>query len=179
MSEPQRTTRAVSAVRIPSGELIHIPDDTAVVVTQALGDSFTILVPSMAGLYRLSGADADAIGQTIAPAAQQAMERDHADEAAVWEVLKTCYDPEIPVDIVNLGLVYGCEIVPDTKGSRVTVKMTLTAPGCGMGPVIAREAEAKICALPGVTSAIVEVVWDPPWSPDRITEEGRQKLGMA
>ena len=180
MSDTLKTTRPVDAVRIPSGEQIHIPADTAVVVTQALGDSFTLLVPTMAGLYRLAGADADAVGQTVAATvAQPAADGGQVSEASIWDVLKTCYDPEIPVDIVNLGLIYGCEIVPEEKGSRVTVKMTLTAPGCGMGPVIAREAEGKICGLPGVASASVEVVWDPPWSPDRISEDGRQKLGMA
>ncbi|HWB60071.1 MAG TPA: iron-sulfur cluster assembly protein, partial [Chthoniobacteraceae bacterium] len=102
-----------------------------------------------------------------------------AKEEAVWEALKTCYDPEIPVNIVDLGLVYDCRIAPGEKGSQVTVKMTLTAPGCGMGPVLAREAEEKITALPGVASASVELVWDPPWSPDRISAEGRERLGMV
>ena len=178
--QPVRTTRDVQVLRIPSGEQILLPADTPVVVTQALGGSFTLLVPTQAGLFRLNGDDADAIGQ--APQATRDTSA-HTDgpvkEEAVWETLKTCYDPEIPVNIVDLGLVYDCKIVPGEKGSQVTVKMTLTAPGCGMGPVIAREAEEKITALSGVASANVELVWDPPWSPDRISAAGRERLGMA
>jgi probable FeS assembly SUF system protein SufT len=177
--ETLTTKRAVDVTRIPSGEQIQLPMDTPVVVTQALGGSFTLLVPSQAGLYRLAGTDADAIGQPVPTAAAPAAVGGQVSETAVWDVLKTCYDPEIPVDIVNLGLIYGCDIQPGEKGSAVNVKMTLTAPGCGMGPVLAREAEEKIGALPGVAGASVEVVWDPPWSPDRISAEGREKLGMV
>ncbi len=178
--ETLTTNRAVHVARIPSGEQIELPIDTPVVVTQALGGSFTLLVPSQAGLYRLAGGDADAIGQTpVTTADAPAAIGGQVAETAVWDVLKTCYDPEIPVDIVNLGLIYGCDIQPGEAGSQVTVKMTLTAPGCGMGPVLAREAEDKIGALPGVAGASVEVVWDPPWSPDRISAEGREKLGMV
>jgi probable FeS assembly SUF system protein SufT len=179
MSDPLKTTRAVDATRIPSGEQIQIPAETSVVLTQALGGSFTLLVPSMPGLYRLAGTDADAIGQPIAINEAPAAVGGQVSETAVWDVLKTCYDPEIPVDIVNLGLIYGCDIEPSDSGSRVNVKMTLTAPGCGMGPVLAREAEEKIGALPGVAAASVEVVWEPPWSPDRISQEGRERLGMV
>ena len=178
MSDEQtvKTTREVDVLRIPSGEQIHLPADTPVVITQALGGSYTLLIPTQAGLFRLSGDDADAIGQvTAAPAAPTDGE---VTEAGVIDVLKTCYDPEIPVNIVDLGLIYGCEVVPGDGGSRVAVRMTLTAPGCGMGPIIAREAEEKIGGLAGVASASVEVVWDPPWSPDRISPEGRQKLGV-
>jgi probable FeS assembly SUF system protein SufT len=173
-----KTTRPVGVLRIPSGEQIQLPADTPVVITQALGGSYTLLVPSQPGLYRLSGPDADAIGQE--PTAEVAPEAVNGQvaESAVWDMLKTCYDPEIPVNIVDLGLIYGCELVSGENGSAVRVQMTLTAPGCGMGPVIAREAEEKITGLPGVASASVEVVWDPPWTPDRISEEGRQKLGM-
>lgn len=178
--ETLKTVRAVHVARIPSGEQIELPADTPVVVTQALGGSFTLLVPSQAGLYRLSGADAEAIGQPVlvTPAAPAAV-GGQVGEEAVWDVLKTCYDPEIPVDIVNLGLIYGCNIEPGDAGSQVTVKMTLTAPGCGMGPVLAAEAEEKIRGLPGVAGASVEVVWEPAWSPDRISPEGREKLGMV
>ena len=173
-----KTTRVVEVQRIPSGEQIQLPEDTPVVITQALGGSFTLLVPSQPGLYRLSGSDADAIGHEPLTEAGPAAVGGQVSENAVWGVLKTCYDPEIPVNIVDLGLVYSCELEPGEAGSRVNVKMTLTAPGCGMGPAIAREAEEKITGLPGVSGASVEVVWDPPWSPERISEEGRQKLGM-
>ena len=172
------TTRDVQVLRIPSGEQIQIPADTPVIITQALGGSFTLLIPTQAGLFRLNAEDADAIGET-APAPRATISANGlTTEAAVWEVLKTCFDPEIPVNIVDLGLIYSCEVTPAEGGSAVSVKMTLTAPGCGMGPVLAREAEEKIAALEGVSSSNVEVVWDPPWSPDRITPEGREKLGM-
>jgi probable FeS assembly SUF system protein SufT len=173
-----KTTRAVEVSRIPSGEQIQLPADTPVVITQALGGSYTLLVPSQPGLYRLAGPDADAIGHEPTTGEAPAAIDGQVSEAAVWDMLKTCYDPEIPVNIVDLGLIYGCELAPGEGGSAVRVQMTLTAPGCGMGPVIAREAEEKIVGLPGVSSASVEVVWDPPWSPDRISPEGRQKLGM-
>jgi probable FeS assembly SUF system protein SufT len=173
-----KTTRPVEVLRIPSGEQIQLPQDTPVIITQALGGSFTLLVPSQPGLYRLAGPDADAIGHEPTTEAAPAAIDGQVSEGSVWDMLKTCYDPEIPVNIVDLGLIYGCEVAPGEGGSTVRVQMTLTAPGCGMGPVIAREAEEKIVGLPGVSSANVEVVWDPPWSPDRISAEGRQKLGM-
>ncbi len=179
MSEQNvKTNRPVEVSRIPSGEQIQLPADTEVIITQALGGSFTLLVPSQPGLYRLAGPDADAIGQAPSSETAPAAVDGQVSEAAVWDMLKTCYDPEIPVNIVDLGLIYGCEQVPGEGGSAVRVRMTLTAPGCGMGPAIAREAEEKIAGLPGVSCASVEVVWDPPWSPDRISAEGRQKLGM-
>jgi probable FeS assembly SUF system protein SufT len=170
-----RTTREVQALRIPSGEQIQLPADTPVIITQALGGSFTLLIPTQAGLFRVNGEDADALGQTPIAATSTA---GLTTESAVWKALKTCYDPEIPVNIVDLGLIYSCTVTPAEGGHDVAVKMTLTAPGCGMGPVLAREAEEKIGALEGVKTAGVEVVWEPPWSPDRITPEGRQKLGM-
>jgi probable FeS assembly SUF system protein SufT len=176
--ETIKTTRAVDVSRIPSGEQIQLPEETPVIITQALGGSFTLLVPSQPGLYRLAGPDADAIGHEPLASGSAAAVNGQVSEGAVWDMLKTCYDPEIPVNIVDLGLIYSCELEPGETGSRVNVKMTLTAPGCGMGPVIAREAEEKIVGLSGVASANVEVVWDPPWSPDRISAEGREKLGM-
>lgn len=172
------TTRVVEVLRIPSGERVELAPGTPVIITQALGGSYTLAVPSQAGLFRLSGADADAIGHEPITNSGGDAAGGQVSEEAVWDMLKTCYDPEIPVNIVDLGLIYSCEVAPSDAGSRVNVKMTLTAPGCGMGPVIAREAEEKISGLPGVASAFVEVVWDPPWSPDRISAEGREKLGM-
>lgn len=171
------TTRAIEVTRIPSGEKLTLPAETQVVITQALGGSFTILVPSQAGLYRIEGRDADAIGQQ--PPAEAEKPADGNLEQAVWNQLKTCYDPEIPVNIVDLGLVYSMDLKGGEGGSSVTVQMTLTAPGCGMGPIIASEARQKILTLDGITDANVELVWDPPWSPERISEEGKQKLGMV
>ncbi|HEY2343992.1 MAG TPA: putative Fe-S cluster assembly protein SufT [Chthoniobacteraceae bacterium] len=173
-----RTNREVQVLRIPSGEQIQLPADTPVVITQALGGSFTLLVPTQAGLFRLSAEDADAIGHEASAASAASPSAAHTTEEAVWSALRTCYDPEIPVNIVDLGLIYHCEVTPAEGGSQVSVKMTLTAPGCGMGPVLAQEAESKILTLPGVAKTSVELVWDPPWSPDRISAEGRQKLGM-
>jgi probable FeS assembly SUF system protein SufT len=171
------TTRDIDVSRIPSGEKITLPANTQVVLTQALGGSFTILVPSQAGLYRIEGRDADAIGQ--APPAGVEQPAGGTLEDSIWTQLKTCYDPEIPVNIVDLGLVYSLEITPAEGGNLVTVKMTLTAPGCGMGPVIAAEARQKVLTIAGVSDANVELVWDPPWSPDRISEVGKQKLGIS
>lgn len=177
MNSTAITSRDVEVTRIPSGEKITIPSGTEVVITQALGGSFTVLVPSQAGLYRIEGPDADAIGQE--KPAEPSKPAEGNLEEAVWGQLKTCYDPEIPVNIVDLGLIYSLDIKSGENGSTVTVQMTLTAPGCGMGPIIASEARQKILGLEGIADANVDLVWDPPWSPERISEEGRQKLGMA
>jgi probable FeS assembly SUF system protein SufT len=170
--------REVAAVRIPSGDHITLPEGTAVIVTQALGGTYTVVVAHQAGMYRIRGADADALGKEIvenAPTGEGAFA-----EAKVWEQLRNCYDPEIPVNIVDLGLIYSLDVTDDRQGGKsVGVKMTLTAPGCGMGPSLAADAEQRILSVPGVSSANVELVWDPPWSPDRISEAGREKLGMA
>jgi probable FeS assembly SUF system protein SufT len=171
------TCRDVEASRIPSGERITIPADTEIVITQALGSSFTVLVPSQAGLFRIEGADADAIGRERPAVLDVAPEASMED--SVWAQLKTCYDPEIPVNIVDLGLVYSLEISGDNAARSVRVQMTLTAPGCGMGPTIASEARQKILTLDGVSDASVDIVWEPAWTPERMTPEGRKKLGMA
>ena len=177
MNNSITTLRDVEVSRIPSGEKITIPAETQVVITQALGGSFTVLVPSQAGLFRIEGRDADAIGQE-APA-DLAQPADGNLEHAAWAQLKTCFNPEIPVNIVDLGLVYSLDIKNSEGGASVTVQMTLTAPGCGMGPAIAADARQKILALEGIDEAEVELVWDPPWSQSMITEEGRMKLGLV
>ncbi|RFC42616.1 MAG: Metal-sulfur cluster biosynthetic enzyme [Verrucomicrobia bacterium] len=172
--------RDCEAIRIPSGEAICLPKGSTVMITQALGGSYTVATSE--GLARITDENADALGlesalgkrEDRAPVADVRVE-----EAAVWGQLKTCYDPEIPVNIVDLGLVYDCVVEqPEGAAAKVLVKMTLTAPGCGMGPVIAREAEQKIMALPGVDEAQVEVVWDPAWNQSMISEVGKMKLGM-
>jgi probable FeS assembly SUF system protein SufT len=176
----KQLTRECAATRIPSGEAITLAKGANVFITQALGGSYTVATEF--GLARIADADADALGlESAAKAAAPAIAfaaGTPVDEKAVWDQLRTCYDPEIPVNIVDLGLIYHCEVTPAEGGSQVSVKMTLTAPGCGMGPVLAQEAESKILTLPGVAKTSVELVWDPPWSPDRISAEGRQKLGM-
>ncbi len=170
--------RNCEAVQIPEGTPVTIPAGTAVVVTQSLGGSYTIQVPALGGLFRVSGRDADALGFEVAPDDGEVGRSGPVNEDTIWSVLRHVYDPEIPVNIVDLGLVYDLRIEPHTAGSRVEVKMTLTAPGCGMGQTIAMDARRRIESLPGVAEAEVEVVWDPPWSPHMISPEGRAKLGM-
>lgn len=170
--------RDCDAVAIPQGHTITLKKGTEAYIAQSLGGSFTLQVPSHGGLFRLSGADADAIGQQ-AVSDTPAVAADGDLESQVWGQLKTCFDPEIPVNIVDLGLIYDLKVTPlDGDGNRVEVKMTLTAPGCGMGVTIAADAQDKILGLPGVDEADVQVVWDPPWSPHMISPEGRQTLGM-
>jgi probable FeS assembly SUF system protein SufT len=175
-STPIQLTRSVEATRIPSGEKISLASGTEVFITQALGGTYTITVP-LSGLFRIGGADADALGldaQSVAAVADSAA----FNEEQVWEQLKNCYDPEIPVNIVDLGLIYSLEVSDENGGKSVLVKMTLTAPGCGMGPSIAADAQQRILTISGVTGANVELVWEPPWSPDLISPAGREKLGM-
>ena len=173
-------TRDCPAVRIPSGEAFTLTAGTQVFITQALGGSYTVATDQ--GLARIADRDSGALGiasdagppmpATEGPAAQ-------VDEKTVWDQLRTCYDPEIPVNIVDLGLVYDCAVSqPAGQTAKVDVKMTLTAPGCGMGPVIAAEAQQKILSIPGVAEANVELVWDPPWNQAMISEVGKMKLGL-
>lgn len=178
-AESVTTTRAVEAERIPDGLRIDLPPGTAAKVTQALGSSFTLLVYGQ--LMRLKGADADAIGlPQPAPLVVDPDARSREDvEALVWQVLRTCYDPEIPVDIVELGLVYECALEPMDDGRmRVAIRMTLTAPGCGMGDAIAEEVCDKLLALPHVGEATVDLVFDPPWDRARMSEAALLALGL-
>jgi probable FeS assembly SUF system protein SufT len=138
-----------------------------------------VQAPSYGGLFRIAGRDADAIGREPHADPVESAAGSGDLESQVWNVLKTCYDPEIPVNIVDLGLVYDMRIEPDGDANRVDVKMTLTAQGCGMGTSIAADARHKILALPGVADAAVDIVWDPPWTPQMISPEGRERLGMA
>jgi probable FeS assembly SUF system protein SufT len=171
-------TRPVRVTRIPDGSPIELPAGTGAQVTQALGSSFTLLVQGQ--LVRLPGADADAAGlaapEGIAIPADAGPEHVHD---LVWQTLRTCYDPEIPVDIVELGLVYGCDIEPlEDQRKKVTIRMTLTAPGCGMGEVLANEVCDKVLALPGVGEATVNMVFDPPWDRSRMSEAAQLTLGL-
>jgi probable FeS assembly SUF system protein SufT len=179
--EPIKLTRDCQVVAVPAGHTLMLPQGTEVMITQSLGGSYTLLVPSYGGLFRLSNRDADAIGREARPAeagaAGQPLTGD-ALEKEVWNTLKTCFDPEIPVNIVDLGLIYDLQLTPLSDGSRVDVKMTLTAQGCGMGGSIAADARNKLLDLPGVVEADVQVVWDPPWTPDKISAEGRELLGI-
>jgi probable FeS assembly SUF system protein SufT len=182
-------SRDCPAIRIPSGEPISLPAGTSVYLTQSLGGTFTVQAPSLGGLFRIAGSDAGALGLDAAAGAGLAAASGRppaaglsgpVDETAVWDRLRTVYDPEIPVNIVDLGLVYDLRILPaSAAGERVEVKMTLTAPGCGMGGAIAADAQSKIAAVPGVAEAEVQVVWDPPWSAEMMTPEGKKILGIA
>jgi probable FeS assembly SUF system protein SufT len=180
MQQEIQLTREVPAIQIPSGDSLTLPAGTAVFITQRLGGTYTVATSQ--GLARISAQDADALG--INPdeekkKQEQAIKlKDAPLEEQVWAQLKGVYDPEIPVDIVNLGLVYDCAIEDIDGKTVVSVKMTLTAPGCGMGPVIAADAQAKIMTLDGIDDARVELVWDPAWNQEMISEEGKMKLGM-
>ncbi len=173
--------RDTEVIQIPQGTTVMMPAGTRVVVTQSLGDSYTVQAPTLGGLYRIRGHDADALGKTppVADAATNAGPAGPIDEARVWDALKNVFDPEIPVNIVDLGLVYDLKLLalPD-GGARVEVRMTLTAPGCGMGQAIAADAQGRLQNVPGVAEADVQLVWDPPWNPHMISPEGRSILGM-
>lgn len=171
-------TRKVEGTEIPAGIKVTLEKGCEVFITQSLGGTYTVQVPAYGGLYRIAAKDADALGKS--PEQASAAPASGGDlEAMVWEQLRTCYDPEIPVNIVELGLVYGMEVAPNPDGTRkVDVKMTLTAQGCGMGASIALDARQKLLSLPGVSEANVELVWDPPWNPQMISPEGRARLGL-
>jgi probable FeS assembly SUF system protein SufT len=172
--------RECELIQIPDGNVITVDEGTPAVITQSLGDSYTLQLPTLGGLYRLQSKDADAIGKPVARAGDSAGAHEGPlEEKLVWDSLRSVYDPEIPVNIVELGLVYDLKIVPaEGGGNRVEVKMTLTAPGCGMGPIIADDAKSRVEAVPGVDEAHVEVVFDPPWSPAMMTEAARLELGF-
>jgi probable FeS assembly SUF system protein SufT len=180
MQEFTSTTlkRDCDAVQIPAGTRVMLPAGTEFTLTQSLGGSYTI--QAVGGLYRVAAQDAGALGiEEGSGAPCKEMGEKQVDETMVWEVLKSCYDPEIPVNIVDLGLVYDLGIEPLPNGNwKVFVKMTLTAPGCGMGTVIAGDAQQKLLSLPGVEDASVEIVWEPPWHQSMITAEGRRILGI-
>ncbi|MCP5517614.1 MAG: putative Fe-S cluster assembly protein SufT [Verrucomicrobiales bacterium] len=174
-------TRNVTASVVPVGTPITLNAGAEARITQALGGSYTVVVGG--NMYRIEGKDADALGFE----AESTDRRDGATpraaaevEAEVWSRLKTCYDPEIPVNIVDLGLVYsvGVNAFAGDATYRVDVKMTLTAPGCGMGPVIQQEAQTKILGIEEVTEAEVELVWDPPWNQGMLSEAAKLELGL-
>lgn len=175
-------SRDTEAIQIPSGNKTMIPAGTQGVITQTLGGSYTIA--TYQGLARIAERDLDALGierpqAESNGAGQKNGTPGEVSEEAVWNQLRQCYDPEIPVNIVDLGLVYDCQLQKsENGGTRVDVKMTLTAPGCGMGPAIAHDAQTKILSIDGVDEAEVQLVWDPPWNQNMISEAGRMKLGM-
>ena len=173
-------SRDVAATMIPAGTPIVIPRGTEVTITQSLGGSYTVMGPGV--MARIAGKDADALGFESTAPAEKTARPEHSgpvDIDKVWEQLRNCYDPEIPVNIVDLGLVYDCQLAKTPEGgNRVEVKMTLTAPGCGMGGVIAQDAENRIRDVPGVDDVHVEIVWDPIWNQSMMSDAARLQLGL-
>jgi len=171
-------SRDVDAFLIPSGARIYLHKGTEVSITQALGSSYTVNI--YGNLARIDGKDADALGKepTAAPPAE--LPEGTTLNELVWNQLKTCYDPEIPVNIVDLGLIYNCELIkkPGEDQHRIDIKMTLTAAGCGMGPVLTEDVKQKLLALPTVTEVNVEMVFDPPWDRSMMSDVAKLELGM-
>ena len=179
MEAPIKILRDCDSTLIPSGDKITLIEGTLVRVTQALGGDFTLYVNG--NLVKLSGKDADAIGREVKDSISESISINNGEysEELVWEQLRTCYDPEIPVNIVDLGLIYDLSKKGNKKdGYSLKIKMTLTAPGCGMGPSIAQDAESKVLLLPKVNDVIIEIVWDPVWDRSMMSEDAKLKLGM-
>jgi len=171
-----KVARDCDGYLIPSGDKIKLKKGSNVKITQSLGGDFTVYING--NLVKISGKDADAIGQKFIEN-KKSIKNKRFDEKHIWEVLKTCYDPEIPVNIVDLGLIYDLSFKKIKEDIYfINVKMTLTAPGCGMGPVIAQDVETKIENLSFVDDVLVEVVWDPVWNQNMMSEEAKLKLGM-
>lgn len=177
-NEPITLERDVTATMIPIGESLTLREGTPGFITQSLGGSFTIYIEG--NLFRIAGADADALGkEPVPPPAIPENASDKDIEDVIWSQLKTCYDPEIPVNIVDLGLIYRCEVTPLPNGQRtVSVDMTLTAPGCGMGEILVQDAQEKIAVIPTIENVTVELVFDPPWNQSMMSDEARLQTGM-
>jgi probable FeS assembly SUF system protein SufT len=182
MQRDRILSRDIVATQIPSGDKAPLSAGTEVMIHQTLGGSYTVQTDS--GLFRIDGKDGDAIGEQVMDNAVQAptLADGAPDPEAIWGQLRKVFDPEIPVNIVDLGLVYSMDVeqVPDLTppGYKVNVAMTLTAPGCGMGPAIAEDAKGKILLVPGVNDADVRITWEPAWNQQMISEEGKMKLGL-
>ena len=177
-SEPVRFERDCQAVLVPQGEAVTLPAGSVGYITQSLGGSFTVFVEG--NLMRIAGKDADAIGKTPPQAIELPTGAGDADvEKLVWQQLRTCFDPEIPFNIVDLGLVYEANVKHRDDGQReVEVKMTLTAPGCGMGEILVDDVRSKLEMIPTIAEADVELVFDPPWGRHMMSEAARLETGM-
>lgn len=180
MDDRRTLTREVEVTLIPQGTPMSLPQGEEVTITHRLGGNFTVMTHN--GMFRIKGADADCLGEEATEATKDAAAEAHdgpPEQDALWEALKSVFDPEIPVNIVDLGLVYSLETNEREEGGyQLRMDMTLTAPGCGMGPAIAEDAKMRLESVPGVSEAVVEIVWDPPWNQDMITEEGKMVLGL-
>jgi probable FeS assembly SUF system protein SufT len=177
-SEPVKFERDCAAVLVPQGEKVTLPAGSVGYITQALGGSFTVFVEG--NLFRIAGDDADALGKEPPEALQLENEADDdAVEVLVWKQLRTCFDPEIPINVVELGLVYDCDIERLEDGSRkVNIKMTLTAPACGMGDILVDDVRTKVERVPTVAEADVDLVFDPPWNQSMMSDAARLETGM-
>jgi len=179
MNDSITLARDVEAAVIPVGTKVTLQKGEQATITQSLGGSYTVVVNG--NMFRIEGKDCDALG--IAPATKPVSNGTPVTqellEKEIWNQLRSCYDPEIPVNIVDLGLIYDCHLSPLNAGSfRADVKMTLTAPGCGMGPMLAQDVQNKLLGLEGVDDVAVELVWDPPWNQSMISEAGKLQLGL-
>jgi probable FeS assembly SUF system protein SufT len=180
-SEPTILTRDVEAAVVPIGTKVTLQKGEQAFITQSLGGSYTVVVNG--NMFRIAEQDADALGLEVKAApvtatASGPMTQEEL-EKKVWEQLKTCYDPEIPVNVVDLGLIYDCHLTPIGENNfKADVKMTLTAPGCGMGPVLAQDVQNKLISLEPIDEANVELVWDPPWNQGMMTEAAKLQLGL-
>ncbi len=177
-NEPVVIMRDVEAVMVPSGQTITLKTGLAGYITQALGGSFTLYVDG--NLYRISGENADAIGKEVVQAPKLPADASEEDvRELVWEQMRGCYDPEIPINIVDLGLVYECKIGTNPDQTRdVEITMTLTAPGCGMGEVLVQEVQDKVAAIPTIRTVEVSLTFDPPWNQSMMSEAARLQTGM-
>ena len=178
-SESKTLIRDVEAAIIPVGDKVTLQKGEQATITQSLGGSYTVIVNG--NMFRIEGKDADALGVEVAaksassgaPITQENLEKE------IWNQLRSCYDPEIPVNIVDLGLIYDYHLTPlNGSGFKADVKMTLTAPGCGMGPMLAQDVQNKLLSLEGVDDVNVELVWDPPWNQGMMTEAAKLQLGL-
>jgi probable FeS assembly SUF system protein SufT len=178
-SEPKTLIRDVEAAIIPAGDKVTLQKGEQATITQSLGGSYTVIVNG--NMFRIEGKDADALGMEAAakPAGTGAPVTQENLEKEIWNQLRSCYDPEIPVNVVDLGLIYDCHLTPLNGSSfKADVKMTLTAPGCGMGPMLAQDVQNKLLSLEAVDDVNVELVWDPPWNQGMMTEAAKLQLGL-
>ena len=170
-------SRDVPATIVPYGDMVTIPEGTRVNITHRLGGNYTVTWSG--GMAQIRGEHGDALGEAKTETrAAEATHEGPPDKDALWAALRSVYDPEIPVNIVDLGLVYSLEVFESAGAHDVKVDMTLTAPGCGMGPAIAQDAKMRLETVPGVREATVGIVWDPPWNQDMISDEGKMELGL-
>jgi len=179
--EPITVQRDVDAILIPAGTSITLPEGSVVFVTQALGGNYTVNING--NLAQVSAMNADALGfeaqESPLNDRQAATADGEVDEDLIWDMLRTCYDPEIPINMVDLGLIYDCKVTPlEGGGNRVDILMTLTAPGCGMGDFLAEDVRQKVAMVPNVTEVNVELTFDPPWSADMMSEAARLETGL-